>query len=202
MKHIRIDGSKRTKMSKKLTITYALLITGFFGMLFPKTSQAMMNMGFTGEVNAQEEHGETLDKIIPELLLKYNVNDIKNLNCDEVSDEDMEALGEAVMSERHPDSNVHEQMDEMMGGEGSESLKAAHINMARGYLGCTNRVSNDDSMMGGEDGMMGWGMPMYGGSRAFGSFGILSSVLGVATWLALIAFLAAGARWFWKKSQK
>ena len=43
-------------------------------------------------------------------------------------------------------------------------------------------------------GFNGWGM-MGGSGGAFSLFGLL-------TWLAILAFLVAGARYFWKKADK
>lgn len=67
------------------------------------------------------------------------------IDCDELSDEQLESIGNYYMEQMHPGED-HEMMDQMMGGEGSESLKQMHINMAR-------------MMYCGEGGMMGM-MPM------------------------------------------
>jgi len=50
--------------------------------------------------------------------------------CQQLSDSQLEKIGDYIMEETAPGS-THTQMDEMMGGEGSESLKQAHIFMAR-----------------------------------------------------------------------
>src|SRR3989338_7949049 len=52
--------------------------------------------------------------------------------CDELNNEQLELIGEYYMEQMHP-GEAHERMDVMMGGEGSESLQAAHINMARSF---------------------------------------------------------------------
>src|SRR3989344_2377885 len=78
-------------------------------------------------------------------------------SCSELTEEQLEILGDYFMEQMHPDES-HEIMDERMGGEGSESLKQAHINMGRiFYCGQTNTFSSGmmNTMMG--RGMMGYG---------------------------------------------
>lgn len=50
--------------------------------------------------------------------------------CSELSSEQLEAVGDYFMEQMHP-GTAHERMDEMMGGEGSDSLRQAHISMAQ-----------------------------------------------------------------------
>lgn len=69
--------------------------------------------------------------------------------CEDLTDNEFELLGDYYMELMHP-GEAHERMDEMMGGEGSESLRLMHINMGqRFYCGDT------------EFGMMGGGMMNY-----------------------------------------
>jgi hypothetical protein len=75
-------------------------------------------------------------------------------------------LGDAVMSEIHPDPQTHEWMDQMMGGEGSESLASAHRWMGYRYL--AGGYGRGFGMMSG--GMMGPGMM----GRGFGRWGMIS----------------------------
>ena len=58
--------------------------------------------------------------------------------CSQLSDDELEAIGEYYMEQMHP-GQQHVMMDNMMGGEGSASLKQAHINMARN-LYCGEQV--------------------------------------------------------------
>ena len=73
------------------------------------------------------------------------------ISCDKLSNEQLESIGDYYMEQMHP-GEAHEYMDEMMGGEGSESLKQVHINIAK-RIYCNENVYG---MMNG--GMMGWGM--------------------------------------------
>ena len=66
------------------------------------------------------------------------------------------------MEQMHP-GEAHELMDEMMGGEGSDSLKQMHIQMAK-RLYCNEDVSG----MMGSGGMVGM-MPMMMGNNMVGS---------------------------------
>ncbi len=98
--------------------------------------------------------------------------------CSELTDEQLESIGDYYMEQMHP-GEAHELMDRMMGGEGSESLKLAHINMAK-RLYCNEGVSGMMGMtMGSGYGMMGsggmmnmmgnYGYGMMGGSNLFGA---------------------------------
>ncbi len=94
---------------------------------------------FSFLVVAQEEHDFTETK----QLIGSGVS------CSNLSNEQLEAIGDYYMEQMHP-GEAHEYMDKMMGGEGSESLKQVHINMAkRSY--CGENVGG--GMMGGN--MMG-----------------------------------------------
>ena len=86
-------------------------------------------------------------------------------DCSTLSDSQLEAIGEYLMEQMHPGA-AHERMDAMMGGEGSESLRNAHMQMAQViYCGRT-----DVSLTYG--GMMGMGM--MGGYGMMGSGGMMS----------------------------
>ena len=80
------------------------------------------------------------------------------IGCDKLTDEQLESIGDYYMEQMHP-GEAHEIMDNMMGGEGSESLKQVHINMAK-RLYCNENVYIGYGMMGGGmmNMMMGSGM--------------------------------------------
>lgn len=89
------------------------------------------------------------------------------------------------------------QVEEMMG---EDFLRQMHIAMGKRsqspdsfgmmtMMGMMMQYSKGgDSSMMGYPSMMGWGSSL--------------SVLGVITWLALIAFLITGAVFFWRNSKK
>ena len=89
------------------------------------------------------------------------------IGCDKLTDEQLESIGDYYMEQMHP-GEAHEMMDQMMGGEGSESLRQVHINMAK-RLYCNEDVGG--MMGGGMMNMMGSGMmgnyPAYYGYNNF-----------------------------------
>src|SRR3989344_4966261 len=93
---------------------------------------------FSFLVVAQEEHDFTEAK---QLIAS-------GVGCNQLTNEQLEEIGDYYMEQMHP-GEAHEYMDRMMGGEGSESLKQVHINIAR-RIYCNENVGG---MMGGR--MMG-----------------------------------------------
>jgi hypothetical protein len=115
----------------------------------------------------------------------------QKISCDDLNDEQLENLGDYYMEQMHPGER-HNVMDEMIGGEGSESLKVAHINMAKKfYCGDQNVMSTGmmNIMMGRDNskidlthrrGMMN----MMGYGNGIGWFG------GSLIWLLYVALAA------------
>ncbi|MBI2449028.1 hypothetical protein HYV49_01905 [Candidatus Pacearchaeota archaeon] len=82
----------------------------------------------------------------------------QKISCSNLSEEQLEILGEYYMEQMHP-GELHEQMDEMMGGEGSASLKQIHVSMGKAFY-CGEHDAMSTGMMSM---MMGRGMMGYGG---------------------------------------
>lgn len=76
----------------------------------------------------------------------------EQISCDELTDEQIELIGDYIMEKMHP-GEIHEIMDERMGGEGSESLRLAHINMAERFY-CNEYPTNTNNNYGMMPGMM------------------------------------------------
>ena len=94
------------------------------------------------------------------------------MSCDKLSNEQLEAIGDYYMEQMHP-GEAHEIMDNMMGGEDSESLKQVHINMAR-RIYCNENIYIGYGMMGsgGMMNMMGRGMMgSYPASYDYSNYG-------------------------------
>ena len=106
------------------------------------------------------------------------------ISCDKLTDEQLEAMGDYYMEQMHP-GEAHEMMDQMMGVEGSDSLKQVHIQMAK-RLYCNEDVGGMMGMMN----MMGSGMmgnyPAYYGYNNFWNVLWLVFLIGV---IALIGWL-------------
>ena len=77
------------------------------------------------------------------------------VSCDELTEEQLEHLGDYIMEQMHPGES-HKIMDRMMGGEDSELLRQAHINMA--YRFYCNNIKGGGMMANLGYGMMGYGM--------------------------------------------
>src|SRR3989344_4392478 len=94
------------------------------------------------------------------------------IGCDKLTDEQLESIGDYYMEQMHP-GEAHEIMDNMMGGEGSESLKQVHINMAK-RLYCNENFYIGYGMMGSGrlTNMMGRGMMgSYPASYDYSNYG-------------------------------
>ena len=84
------------------------------------------------------------------------------ISCSELSDEQLESIGDYYMEQMHP-GEAHEMMDKMMGGEGSESLRQTHITMAKSIYcneasGMMNMMMGNNLMGSGSMNMMNSGM--------------------------------------------
>lgn len=83
-------------------------------------------------------------------------------SCAQLSDDQLERMGDYYMEQIHP-GKAHKLMDNMMGGDGSEELRNAHIFMAkRLYCG-----ENDGTgMMGMMSGSGMYGQTMFGNDKS------------------------------------
>ena len=98
-------------------------------------------------------HSATVDQVMDEIRNELRLRENERIDPDTVPPALLEELGDAVMSEIHPDPEVHEWMDQMMGGEGSESLSSAHRWMGYRYL--TGGYAGGNGWGSGRRGMMG-----------------------------------------------
>ena len=138
-------------------------------------------------------------------------------SCSNLSDEQLELIGDYEMELMHP-GQAHDTMEQMMGGEGSESLRLMHISMAErihckepnaavnfgmmgyGMMGSRGsmmggNIMNNNGMIGGYGGMMnGYGMMGNYGS-GYWSF---SYVLYILLLLGLIVLVLLGIVKLWK----
>lgn len=98
-----------------------------------------------------------LEVVLAQIRASQGLDKNDKIDPDKVSDEQLEELGDAVMSVMHPDQRQHEWMDNMMGGEGSATLSSMHRIMGYNYLrGYYGGGFVGPGMMG--PGMMGYGM--------------------------------------------
>lgn len=80
----------------------------------------------------------------------------QNIPCSELNNSQLEMIGDYYMEQVNP-GEMHEYMDQMMGGDGSEPLRNAHISMA--YRFYCNPITQNS----GYGGMMGSSNYNYGG---------------------------------------
>lgn len=125
------------------------------------------------------------------------------ISCNNLDDQDLEAIGEYYMEQMHP-GEAHELMDKMMGGEGSETLKQMHINMAKTiYCGESEGMIDSGDMMGMMS-MMGGGMMsgqnMQGSMMGSGGsgFGYFINVLFIILLIGLIILVYLWIIKLWK----
>ncbi len=165
---------------KKALLTFSFIAT--FLLLFSTPAFAQMGPGMMGwdndsnsSASAQgSDESQNLSKVIQDIAKSQGATSENKIDCQKVSDDQLEKLGDAWMDVRHPDENVHQAMDQMMGGEGSASLKQAHIRMGQNYLGCYSQ--NWGSSGGrGYTSMMGWRFGVFG--PLFGVVALVDSAL-------------------------
>ncbi len=101
-----------------------------------------------------------------------NFNETKELidseiSCKELSDEQLEEIGDYYMEQMHP-GEAHEMMHQMMGGEDSDTIRQMHIQMAKSIY-CGETSSGMMGMMGNN--MMGGGMMNMMGSNMMDNAG-------------------------------
>ena len=107
------------------------------------------------------------------------------VSCDELTEDQLEMIGDYYMEQMHP-GEIHEIMDERMGGEGSDSLRQVHINMARNFY-CGEYGAMPIGMMNvmmnrGGNNMMGY----YGSPYGWWGFGWFGMVMMILFWVVII----------------
>lgn len=200
-------------MKKLLSV---LFVASF--LLTAGTASAQMGMmNYSGQNNttvAQSSQSPTISAALQDIYNSQNINNQSQLDCAKVTDTQFEKLGDAVMGYGITEQQ-HTAMENMMGGEGSATVKLAHINMGRSYLGCwANYNSGPTPMMGylsgsstpgvygqaggyyGPAGMMGYGFNsgwnMMGGYYWFGWITML------LVWILLLLSIVALVKWLRK----
>ena len=131
----------------------------------------------------------TPEEVMSEMMGKQGVAEAEKLDCSRISGMDFEVLGDAVIERMAGSEELHEQMDAMMGAEGSGQM---HIAMGRNWLGCSP-ASGSSGMMPMMMRMMGNYYPGYYSRYDF------TLLLAAAGW---VLFLASVVYFYHKKSGK
>lgn len=186
---------------KKLFLIIAITV---LGRLLPQVTYAQM--GMMGNNNNASSSSfvyqqKTLDNETNAVLKSQNVSSINQLNCLKVTQDQFEKVGDAWMGVMAGSEQTHSAMEQRMGGEGSQTLKQAHIQMGENYLGCSKGQQNNwmPMMYGRGDGfpMMGYGYAgrMNGGyGWGFGWIAFLFWIVAFIDLILLGVFLLAKLR--------
>ncbi len=130
----------------------------------------------TGLVYSQDK-SKSIDTVLSEIRQEQGLTNGQKINADKVSPQKLEELGDAVMEVMIGNSERHELMDKMMGGEGSASLTAFHQRIGYNYL-----AGYPLGMMG----MMGYPFIEnnlnYGGYGMMNGYGYGPGMMGWAGW--------------------
>lgn len=92
------------------------------------------------------EEFESPEEVMERIMARQGVASASQLDCTQIPASDFEMLGDSVMERMAGNHQLHEQMDVMMGGEGSASLRSTHIAMGQNWLGCTTMMGTADMM--------------------------------------------------------
>lgn len=195
-------------------IILSLLFVGFF-VAGTASAQGMMGSWQNNGTTTQFTQDANISAALQDIYKNQNVSSQSQLDCAKVGDVQFEKLGDAYMEAVHP-GQAHTYMEQMMGGEGSATLKTAHVNMGRAYLGCWSNYNATPltmPMMGGAGmmfvpsnnaGQQGWGMMgrgfgsgwnMMGGYGTYGWFGWITMLL---VWVLLVLSIVALVKWLGK----
>ncbi len=137
----KIEKGGKNKMDRKKLLVFAILLVYLFS-----------SFAFFVSAHSADELAQA--KIIIDA----------GTDCSQLNSTQLAMIGDYYMEQIHP-GEAHEYMDQMMGGEGSQSLENMHISMAyRFYCDSSNSTDGNYSsygMMGGQ-GMMGNSVDGYG----------------------------------------
>lgn len=117
------------------------------------------------------------DVILSEIMVEQGIKDATQIDPSKVSQETLETLGDSVMEKMIGNTAMHDQMDIRLGGDGSESLKAFHINLAINYLtdypnGMMNIMSGGMMTNSYSSASSGWsGNGMMNNNNSYGNSG-------------------------------
>lgn len=154
------------KIMRKLLILSILSVVSVFSLSF--IAYADNNMP------------KSIDAVMSEIRQEQGLKSDEKINVEKVSASKLESLGDSVMEAMIGNSEVHDQMDKNMGGDGSATLTALHKKLGNNYLvGYPNGMIN--LMSGGMMGNYGGGMMGNGGygNGIMGSFGWGGMFMGI-----------------------
>ncbi|MBT4937273.1 hypothetical protein HON22_05130 [Candidatus Peregrinibacteria bacterium] len=157
--------------------------------------------------DGDHENLPSIKEVIETLKEKQSVSSTKELQVSEISEDNLELLGDTVMEEMAGSSKHHEWMDKMHGGEGSEELKKFHISLGKNYLEDGESYSSMRSM---GDHMMGWKRSSKSSNKSWshsmhGGYGLsvwhgLMFIGHIILWILVVGVTVFVARKVWDMS--
>ena len=109
------------------------------------SAQGMMGGGWYYGTSTQPD-SSAITAALQDIYKAQNVGGQSQIVCSKVTDDQFEKLGDAVMGYGITQQQ-HSAMENMMGGEGSPTLRQAHINLGRSYLGCWANYNGGPAFM-------------------------------------------------------
>jgi hypothetical protein len=192
-------------MKKIISLLFA---TGFFLVVAPAFAQGSMMMGNTA-TTTQQTTSPAIDAALQDIYKTQSISSQSQIICSKVTDNQYEKLGDASMGAGITEQQ-HTVMENMMGGEGSATVKQAHINMGRSYLGCWANYNSAPSMgmmgnIGAQSGFMNDGHPRSGMMGGFGGIGGMyrgfawfGGITTILVWSVLILSIISLLKWLKK----
>lgn len=180
----------------------ALISLFAFGFLFAGTVSAQGMMGnWQGGSAVVQSSDPGISVALQDIYKSQSINSQSQVVCVKVTDDQFEKLGDASMGYGITEQQ-HTVMENMMGGEGSATVKQAHINMGRAYLGCWANYNSGPVLMP----MMGYAGSLsapfynyYGLQRMMGGYGWFGLVTMVLFWVLLILGIVVLVKWLKNK---
>lgn len=208
---VYIEGGEK-KMKKTIILIIVFAIT-LLVVPIGSTRAQMMGNFYNNNANSQTEqqYRQNLQNFTDNILKAQKVSSVSQIDCRKISSDQFEKIGDAWMDVRIGNQAIHERMDQMMGGEGSQSLTNAHIQMGENYLSCNKNGTtynwmgmmqglHNSSSKGGGFPMMGWGNGY--GNMMGGNFGWGIGALGLLFWFAAFVDLILFGVFLWKRIRK
>ena len=114
---------RRKEVMRKMKKIILILILSIF------TSFVLAGVSLADEMQLK-----SVDTILAEVRAEQGISSSDQIDVSKVSQAKLEELGDSVMEAMIGNTAMHDQMDNRLGGDGSESLKTFHINVGLNYL--------------------------------------------------------------------
>lgn len=145
--------------------------------LIPLLFALAILVSFAAMVSADEMTPKSIPDVLAEIRMDLGLADGARIDATKVSAELLVELGDSVMEADIGNSAMHDRMDNAIGGDGSASLEAYHINIALQYLAGNQDGTLESGFRGGM--MGGYRGGMMGGYRGYRTGAVVPAVDGL-----------------------